>query len=190
MSSPLELTSEARAFLEPRNATHRQYEALRAFFVEGLPASEAAAKFGYTYGSFRVLCHDFRKDLDREFFLSSGQRGREPNPQRVAETASVREKVIALRKQNLSVYDISRTLAEEGRRRSSVAVWKILNEEGFARLPRRRDDERPSSPRPDAATVADVRRLDLTELSHQVRRSVSLRAVSGEGRVRRTHDKG
>ena len=54
------------------------------------PASEAAAKFGYTYGSFRVLCHDFRKGLDREFFLSSGQRGREPNPQRVAETASVR----------------------------------------------------------------------------------------------------
>ena len=97
MSLPVKLTKDARVFLEPRNATHRQYEALRAFFVEGLKASEAAAKFGYTYGSFRVLCHDFRKDLEREFFLSSGQRGREPNPQRVAESASVREKIIALR---------------------------------------------------------------------------------------------
>ena len=169
MSSLNKLTKEARVFLEPRNATHRQYEALRAFFVEGLKASEAAAKFGYTYGSFRVLCHDFRKDLDRDFFLSSGQRGREPDPHRVAESASVRGKIVALRKQNLSVYDISAMLAEEGRRRSSVAIWKILKEEGFARLPRRRDDERPSSPRPNAAAVADVRRLDLTARSFRTK---------------------
>jgi len=36
-----------------------------------------------------------------------------------------------------------------------------LKEEGFARLPRRLDDERPDTPRPTAAAVADVRRLDL-----------------------------
>jgi hypothetical protein len=36
-----------------------------------------------------------------------------------------------------------------------------LKEEGFARLPRRYDDERPDTPRPTAAAVADVRRLDL-----------------------------
>ena len=28
------------AFIEPRNATHRQYEALRAFFVDGIPQTE------------------------------------------------------------------------------------------------------------------------------------------------------
>ena len=32
------ITQLARAFLEPTNATHRQYEALRAYFVDGLPA--------------------------------------------------------------------------------------------------------------------------------------------------------
>ena len=37
----------------------------------------------------------------------------------------------------------------------------MLKEEGFARLPRRYDDERPDTPRPTAATPADVRRLDL-----------------------------
>ena len=54
MSLPVRLTKDARVFLKPRNATHRQYEALRAFFVEGLKASEAAVKFGQTYGSFQL----------------------------------------------------------------------------------------------------------------------------------------
>ncbi len=39
---------EARYFLEPANATHRQYEALRAYFVEALPSAEAARRGGYT----------------------------------------------------------------------------------------------------------------------------------------------
>src|SRR5207302_1002426 len=55
----------ARRFLEPSNSTHRQYEALRAFFVDGLPSAEAAARFGYTPGSFRVLVHQFRNRPER-----------------------------------------------------------------------------------------------------------------------------
>ena len=68
------LTDIERAFLEPVNATHRQYEALRAYFVDKVPSKEAAERFGYTPGSFRVLCHDFRSDLARPFFLSEGRR--------------------------------------------------------------------------------------------------------------------
>jgi len=37
-----------------------------------------------------------------------------------------------------------------------------LRQEGFARLPRRRDEERPPSVKPDVAAVADARQLDLT----------------------------
>jgi hypothetical protein len=37
----------------------------------------------------------------------------------------------------------------------------LLREEGFARLPRRRDDERPPTVKPEAAAVADVRALSL-----------------------------
>ena len=47
------LTKLTRAFLEPRNTTHRQYEALRAYFVERLPSQQVAARFSYTPGSFR-----------------------------------------------------------------------------------------------------------------------------------------
>ena len=55
---------EARFFLEPLSPLHRQYEALRAYFVEGLPSAEAARRFGYTPGAFRVLCHQFRRTQD------------------------------------------------------------------------------------------------------------------------------
>ena len=38
----------------------------------------------------------------------------------------------------------------------------ILKQEGFAKLPRRGDDERPDRPRPVVADAADVRQLDLS----------------------------
>lgn len=72
-----------------------------------------------------------------------------------------RQEVIALRKQNLSIYDISQTLKRSDRALSPAAIALILKEEGFARLPRRRDDERPYHSRPTAADVADARQLDL-----------------------------
>ena len=51
-SEPKELTDVARVFVEPANATQRQYEALRAFFVAGGPGVEVTRRFGYTPGSF------------------------------------------------------------------------------------------------------------------------------------------
>src|SRR5262245_25597913 len=88
----------ARRFLEPSNSTHRHYEALRAFFVEGLTSAEAAARFGYTPGSFRVLVHQFRNDPDRTFFVPTTRQLRPPGKQQ-----RLRERVVTLRKQNLSV---------------------------------------------------------------------------------------
>lgn len=156
-SLPKELTNPTRFFLEPSNAVHRQYEALRAYFVEGLSATEAAARFGYTYGSFRVLCHQFRHNPDRQFFLTSSK-----GPQCAPKSDPVRQHIIALRKQNLSIYDISSTLHDAGHGLSPAAVATILKEEGFARLPRRGDDERLPGARVEAAAVADQSQLDLS----------------------------
>jgi transposase-like protein len=150
------LTELLRIFLEPTDPTHRQYEALRAYFVEGLPSQEVAQRFGYTPGSFRVLCHQFRQHPQRAFFLQPHK-----GPHRAPKRDPVRAQVIALRKQNFSIYDISETLKAEGHRLSPVTISLLLKEEGFARSPRRADDERPDTPRPTAAAVADVRRLDL-----------------------------
>jgi hypothetical protein len=159
-----ELTDFAQAFLKPSNATHRQYEALRAFFVDHLPAQEAARRFGYSYGSFRVLCHAFRQNPQREFFRTP-PKGPPSTPKRDA----VRERIIALRKQNYSIYDIHRALEDSGQRLSTAAIAHTLTEEGFARLPRRTDEERPPAVRAAAAAVADVRQLDLTARSFRTR---------------------
>jgi transposase-like protein len=154
----------ARRFLEPANSTHRHYEALRAYFVEGLPSAEAAARFGYTPGSFRILVHQFRNAPQRQFFRPSTRVTRPLSKQK-----RLREQVVALRKQNLSVHDISRSLAAEGESLSPAAAAVILKKEGFAKLPRRDDDERPERPRPVIADAADVRELDLTPRSFRTK---------------------
>ena len=127
-SEPKELTDVARVFLEPANATHRQYEALRAFFVAGVPGVEVARRFGYTPGSFRVLVHQFRQNPHRPFFLTPAK-----GPQSAPKSDPLRDLVIALRKQNLSIYDISRDLTHQGHHLSPVTVAQILKDEGFAR---------------------------------------------------------
>ncbi len=145
------------AFVEPQNATHRQYEALRAFFVDGKPQPEAAKAFGYSVGAFRVMCCAFRKNPHREFFI---QPRRGPK-KAVDKQDNMRRRIVSLRKRNLSIYDIASHLNADGRRLTPPTIAAILKEEGFSRLPRRRDDERPYRQGPDEAPVADLGELDL-----------------------------
>lgn len=158
--------SEGRFFVTPEKATHRQYEALRAYFVEGLSSQEAARRFGYTPGAFRVLCHRFRKEgAKAERFFRDVAHG----PQAAPVRDRLRERVVALRKRNLSVYDIQRELNEAGEAASINALTVMLREEGFARLPRRRDEERPAALAPEVAPVADVRELSAEPRSFRTR---------------------
>jgi hypothetical protein len=55
----------------------------------------------------------------------------------------VRDLAVAMRKRNLSVYDMQRELAAAGHTISINSLTVLLREEGFSRLPRRADDERP-----------------------------------------------
>jgi len=151
------ITDLAKVFLTPANSTHRQYEALRSFFVDGLSSQDAARRFGYSPGSFRVLACQFRQNPHRPFFLPPAK-----GPQRAPKSDPWRLKIVAARKKNLSIYDISRLLREQGHRLSPVSIAHILKEEGFARLPRRADEERPAHPGPETAPVADARLLDLS----------------------------
>src|SRR3954447_21939043 len=99
----------------------------------------------------------FRRDPDRPFFVPPAR-----GPQAAPKADPVRERIIELRKLNLSIYDISRALHDEGRPLGPVAVSLVLTAEGLARLPQRADDERPPGARPTTADVADVRQLELT----------------------------
>lgn len=146
-----------RFFLEPETPRQRIYEALRAYFVEHRSTAEVAAAFGYSPGAFRVMCHHFRRETAPVFFAER-PRGPQQQPKKSAATAAI----IALRKLNHSVYEISEALAEQGQRLSPTAVREVLRAEGFAALPRRLDEERPQRPRPTVEPVADVRAFTLT----------------------------
>ena len=57
----MDLDRYRQFFLDADSATyHRQYEALRAIFVDRLPQTDVAEKFGYSHGSMRQLVHRFR----------------------------------------------------------------------------------------------------------------------------------
>jgi len=154
--TPKELSNIRRFFLEPQTAKQRQYEALRAYFVEGLPSKDVAKNFGYSVSAFHVLCHHFRRDPDPVFFVTP-RRGPRLQPKK----SVARELIVQLRKRNYSVYEISETLKEQKRPLSPTAVREVLKAEGFAALPRRLDEERPDRPRPTVEPVADVREFAL-----------------------------
>jgi hypothetical protein len=144
----------AQVFLVPINAAQRQYEALRAYFVDRLPGPVVAKRFGYTVGSLHQLVHQFRQQPERQFFAGSQRPGTKTED-------PVHRRIIQLRKQNQSIYDISEALKNEGCPRTPVAVSQVLRKEGFVKLPRRRDDERPTQTKPTAADRADARELSL-----------------------------
>ena len=158
--------NETQFFLGPEKTLQRQYEALRACFVDGIPSREVAQRFGYTPGFVRVLCHQFRHDpAKRDGFFQDVKHG----PQSAPARDRVRDMAVAMRKKSFSVYDIQRELAAAGHSISINALSILMREEGFARLPRRRDDERPPTIKPETAAAADVRMLDLSPRSFRTR---------------------
>lgn len=156
IKKPFNLTNPQTFFLQPALPRHRQYEALRAYFVEGRPSQEVARAFGYSPGAFRVLCYEFCHNPQPAFFLAT-----RPGPRTQPKKSAARPLIIALRKQNHSVYEISEALKAQKLPLSPTAVGEVLKAEGFAALPRRLDEERPPRPRPTVEAVADVRALSL-----------------------------
>ena len=51
--------AKAAFFAEPTDPAQRRYEALRAYFVEGATAREAAERFGYAPATMVALVRDF-----------------------------------------------------------------------------------------------------------------------------------
>jgi hypothetical protein len=121
---------DAADFLHPTSEWQRRYEALRASFVERLPARVVGERFGYAPGYVHLLRHLFRHGkIDFSEAPPSGRRSRVP--------PAVRTKIGAWRGQNLSAGEIAQLLSEEGTEISVRTVERVLAEEGFPKLPRR-----------------------------------------------------
>ncbi len=124
-------------FTVPENPKQKQYEALRAFFVEELPAKEAARKFGYRLHRFYSITKSFRKELELKSkkgpFFTINKKGRKHKDVE----GELKDLIIDCRKQYLSVPDIKATLDAKGHKCSQRYIYLILTKEGFSRLPRR-----------------------------------------------------
>jgi hypothetical protein len=56
---------DTQFFLKPQQTFHRQYEALRAVFVEGQPLEPVAVRFGYKISTFQSMVSRFRTECRR-----------------------------------------------------------------------------------------------------------------------------
>ena len=127
----------------PGQVNQRRYEALRAFFTEGLTYEQAGARFGYTRWAMIDLVRQHRAGK-LELFAPPGKPGPPPGVAPAKDRA--RGRVIELRRQGLSAYEISRRLAAEGTPLNRTSVGEVLAEEGFGRLLRHPEPEASINP--------------------------------------------
>jgi hypothetical protein len=119
-------------FLHPVNEWQRRYEALRASFVERLPANVVAERFGYSTTYIHLLRHLFAHEkIDFSEPLPEGKKRRH----RI--DAGLRAKICNWRENRLSAGEITKLLSEEGVEVSVRTIERVLAEEGYPKLPRR-----------------------------------------------------
>jgi transposase len=128
-------------FAHPAHPNQRRYEALRAYLYEGASLAQAAARFGYTPATLESLARDLRAGK-LVLFTPPGK----PGPKHAPKKDRARARVIGLRRQGLSVYEISTRLATQGIGLNRTGVGQILREEGFGRLLRDPAEQASTSP--------------------------------------------
>src|SRR6266576_1097065 len=138
-------------FLRPAGASQRRYEALRAYFVEEMPASEVADRFGYSTASVHQMATVLRAG---GMSLFADARPGPKGPRKA--TGQLRQRVLALRAAGHSVTEIAAALTAEGLPVSAQTTWQILDAEGIGRLPRRDEGRRGPPARLDAVQAANL----------------------------------
>jgi transposase len=141
----------AAYFLQPTSSQQRRYEALRAYFVDDLPASQVADRFGYSTASIHQMATLLRSGKLQLFAQTKpGPKG----PRKA--TGELRTKVLGLRAQDHSVTEIASALTADGLPVSAQTVWQILQADGLPRLPRRDEGRRGSPARLDPVKAAPL----------------------------------
>src|SRR3954452_12423148 len=89
----MERCRDSQFFLEPQQTFHRQYEALRAVFVEGQSLEPVAVRFGFKVSTLQSMVSRFRADrrggVTPPFFAPTAAGG--PAGHRRAEAALLRK---------------------------------------------------------------------------------------------------
>ena len=147
-------------FVVPTHPTQKHYEALRAFYVDHLPASDIAQRFGWSENYFRNLRSQFHQALmtntPPQFFVDT-----HPGPQSKALEPALTATIVALRKQAYSVPDIHTILQAQGHDVSVRQISKVLTAKGFPRLPRRTRQDKHRRQLPHKIVPPKVRQRSL-----------------------------
>lgn len=154
--------SPVEYFQQTDNTTQKQYEALRAFFVEKQTAQQVAKRWGYSVDTVYTMTKNFKKRLQRNeeiTFFAKPKRGRKPS----SDHEQIRNMIVKLRKQYLSVEDIKATLDAQKKTISQRHIYNIIRQEGFAKLPRRTIKQRHERSAMEVITAPKTALLKSTE---------------------------
>jgi hypothetical protein len=131
-------------FANPVQPLHRQYLALRSFYFEEKSAEDVAAQYGYTVHAVYTLAKNFKSKLENskrngaELFFQELKLGR-PKQERDSDLVGM---IVTFRKKQLSVPDIKIILDGKGYDVSEGFIYRVCDENGFARLPKRSSEQR------------------------------------------------
>ena len=139
----------AQYFTAPASSAQRRYEALRAYFLDEMPAAEVADRFGYSTASIHQMASLLRQG---RLTLFAGTRPGPKGPRKA--TGQLRQRVLELRAAGHSVTEIAAACTREGMPVSAQTCWQILDAEGLPRLPRRDDGRRGPPARLDPVKAA------------------------------------
>ena len=151
-------------FSKPEQPLHRQYLALRSFLYEKKTAEVVAAEYGYTVSTIYTLARNFKLKLQNcseqgedPFFLilKPGRKKNDRNDQLV-------EIILNFRKKQLSIPDIKILLDGKGYNVSEGFIYKVCDENGFARLPKRSKHQRQELM--ESSGYADVLQAPISEM--------------------------
>ena len=134
----------AQYFAVPTQPIHRQYLALRSFLFEGRNAEDVAMEFGYTPNTIYTLARNFKarlrhctqKDED-PFFVTL-----KPGRKKIVRDNDLVDAILSYRKKYLSVPDIKILMDGNGYKVSEGFIYKVCDENGFVRLPKRSKRQR------------------------------------------------
>jgi len=121
----------AKFFRRPLTPGQKQYEALRACYIDNVLVKDVARRFGYTCAAVNSLKQKFKAGkLNFSFTAARGPKGPRLAP-------DIRESIIEYRRKGVSTYQIAEVLDTLGHVVSVSTIARVLEEEGFPKLPRR-----------------------------------------------------
>ena len=122
-------------FTNPASQRQKQYEAIRAIVIDNESVDVIAKKYGYKTNTIYSLLRDAKSGRITLFPTIRNGPGKRQT------SSDIQDRIIALRKHNLSTSDIHKCLLKENKKSSVSTIERILKEAGFSKLPRRTNKE-------------------------------------------------